>query len=114
MKAEVKFPPIGATVSVPIEIDRPASTCIHDTANRPMCTIIPLAEKPDADSAGPWILSPWGNGPGIACFLEEWDGEPFFDVEIVEIMPKSVIARPLEPEYDDGASDPMSAERGLR
>ena len=113
MKPEVKFPPIGMVVGVPIEIDRPASTCIHDMARRPMCTIIPLQEKPDPEADGPWILSPWGNGPGIVCFLDEWDGEPFFDVEIVVIMPKSVIARPLEPEYD-GASDPMSTERGLR
>ena len=89
-----KFPSVGMVVGVPSEIERPASTCIHHLANRPMCTIIPLQQTPDG-AQGPWILSPWGNGPGLVCFLEEWDGEPFFDVEILHVMPKSVVAQPL-------------------
>ena len=111
MKSEVELPSPGMVVGVPIEIDRPASVCTHDQAKRPMCTIIPLAEKPDPEADGPWILSCWGNGPGIVCFLEGWDGKEFFDVQITERREKSVIAVPLK---EDGASDPKSAERGLR
>ena len=115
MKSEVEFPPVGTIVSVLIELDKPASTCIHDLARQPMCTIIPLQEKPDPGADGPWILSCWGNGPGIVCFLDDWDGKPFLDAEIIEIKPRSVIGRAMEPEYEnDGASDSTSAERSLR
>lgn len=101
MKTETSFPPVGTVVSVLIELDRPASACIHDLAQQPMCTIIPLQEKPDPEADGPWILSCWGNGPGIVCFLDEWDGKPFFDVEIIATRPRSVVAHALEPQPDN-------------
>jgi hypothetical protein len=99
-KPKVVFPRKGTVVSVPIEIGQPASVCFHHEARRPMCTIIPLENKPDPDADGPWILSPWGNGPGIVCFLVKWDGEEFYDVEIVKVQPHSVLAAPLEPHFD--------------
>ncbi len=77
MKPVIEFPPPGTVVSVPIELDMPASVCIHHLVKRPMCTIIPLEHKPDSEANGPWILSPWGNGPGFVCFLVDWDGEEF-------------------------------------
>lgn len=105
MKGEVELPSPGMVVGVPIEIERPASVCLHDQAKRPMCTIIPLGETPDPEAEGPWILSCWGNGAGIVCFLEAWDETAFFDVEIIETRDKSVIARALK---QDGAPDSTS------
>ncbi len=89
------MPPLGTLISVPVGIDESATTCIHDKAKRPMCTIIPLGACPRFAN-GPWILSPWGNGPGIVCFLDDWDGEPFFDVRIVEIHSLSVTGVPIK------------------
>ncbi len=96
MKSErVDMPSLRMMVSVPVGIDQFASTCIHDTAQRPMCTIIPLGACPRF-AQGPWILSPWGNGPGIVCFLDDWDGKPFMDVRIVEIHNASVVGIPVK------------------
>lgn len=100
-KPQTLFPHRGATISVPIEVDRPASVCIHNLAKRPMCTIIPLEQKPDEDADGPWILSPWGNGDGIVCFIEKWDGQEFYDVEIIRVNARSVTGVPLEPDFEE-------------
>ncbi len=94
MNAEM--PPPGIIVSVLIQLDESASTCIHDMAQRSMCTIIPLADTPRF-AEGPWILSCWGNGPGIVCFLLDWNGKSFRDVEIIEVKDRCVIGRALEP-----------------
>ena len=96
----VAYPEPGMVISVLLELDKPATVCTHDRALRPMCTIIPLAERPDDDADGPWILSCWGNGPGIVCFLDEWDGNPFYDVEVIKVNRKSVTARPLSVEEE--------------
>ena len=85
-------PPVGTIVSVLSEIDKLPSVCVHHEAERLMCTIIPLEEKPNAEADGPWIISCWGNGPGIVCFLVDWNGEPFRSVKIVAQNSCSVIA----------------------
>ncbi len=90
---KVEMPPLGMIVAVPYEINDPASFCLHDMARRAMCTIIPVGETPRG-AEGPWILSPWGNGPGIVCFLDDWDGKDFLEVKIVEIHSNSVVGVP--------------------
>jgi len=77
MKPIIDKPPIGTVISTVIaDKTLPASVCVHSLALRPMCTIIPVEKEPN------WILSIWGNGPGIVCFLVDWDGKLFYDVEI--------------------------------
>lgn len=89
-------PEVGIVVSTVIaDIGLPASVCYHNLAEQDMCTIIPVEEEPY------WILSCWGNGPGIACLLEDWDGQYFYDVEILEVRNKSVLARPLKPNLSE-------------
>ncbi|MCK9557058.1 MAG: hypothetical protein M0R50_03325 [Candidatus Cloacimonetes bacterium] len=95
MKPERK-PTVGTIISVLQEVNKSASVCTHDLANRDMCTIIPLEQKPNPQSDGPWMLSCWGNGAGIACFLDDWDGKPFRSIEIISVGPKSVIGMALK------------------
>ena len=95
-KPEVDKPPIGTVVSTVIaDLKCPVSVCVHSLARRPMATIIPVEAEPY------WILSIWGNGPGIACFLVDWNGKPFYDLEITKIGPKSVEGRPLPPDFSE-------------
>ena len=89
-------PPVGAIVSVLPEIDKVPSVCVHHEADRIMCTIIPVEKLPYPEADGPWMLSCWGNGPGIVCFLQDWQGEPFRSVRIVAQNAKSVIAVPIQ------------------
>lgn len=89
-------PPIGTIVSVLLEVSKQPSVCVHHAAKRLMCTIIPLEHKPNLESDGPWMLSCWGNGPGVVCFLEGWHGEEFRSVKIVETRPMSVIGIPVK------------------
>ena len=94
-KPEIDKPPIGAVVSVLPEIDKQPSVCLHHAAKRFMCTIIPTEHRPFPDADGPWMLSCWGNGPGIVCFLTGWTGKPFRKVQVVAHSPKSVTAIPM-------------------
>lgn len=95
-------PKVGDVISVLPEIDSPATVCFHSKAGKPMVTIIPLQFKPNEDADGPFILSCWGNGPGIVCFLEDYEvGEEFYDVEIIEVRPNSVIGRILQPIFEE-------------
>ena len=89
-------PPVGTVISTVIaDLKYPASVCVHSLAHRPMVTIIPVEHEPY------WILSIWGNGPGIACFLIDWNGKPYYDVEVVRVGNKSLIARPLPPDFTE-------------
>ena len=79
----VQLPDIGKKIGVPeihLDLDEmlfAASVCVHDKVGKPMVTIIPLG-------AAPWyILSPWGNGPGIVAFLEDYNGGKVFEIEVV-------------------------------
>jgi len=81
---QVQLPEIGTRIYSPEEhLDVgnerwfPASVCVHDKTDEPMVTIIPLG-------AEPWyVLSPWGNGPGIVGYLQDYDGGKVFGVEVV-------------------------------
>ena len=95
-KPIVDKPPVGTIVSVLLEVTKTPSVCIHHEAKQLMCTIIPLENKPNLESDGPWMLSCWGNGPGIVCFLQDWHGEEFRSVKIVEVWPKSVVGVPVK------------------
>ena len=95
--AKVGMPPIGTIISVPplrSASDKPASVCIHHGARRSMCTIMEVETEPY------WFLSCWGNGPGYVCFLEDWDGKSFYDVEITQVNLKSVSGIALEEEEE--------------
>lgn len=85
------IPPVGTRIAVPVLLDElPASVTIHKTLERPMLTIIPLAESPF------FVLSPWGNGAGIIGFLQEFDNSfDVFEVEVVESNPRSVEVVPV-------------------
>ena len=95
-RRSVEKPDVGDVISTVIaDLSCPASVCVHSLARRPMCTIIPVEDDPY------YILSIWGNGPGIACFLTDWDGKPFYDLKIVSISPKSVVGKPLKPNFEE-------------
>ena len=95
-RRNVEKPDIGDVISTVIgDLNCPASVCNHSLSHKPMCTIIPVENDPY------FILSIWGNGPGIVCFLQDWDGKPFFDVDILTIGPKSVTGRPLPPDLSE-------------
>ena len=99
-RKNVEKPNVGDVISTVIaDISYPASVCVHSLARRPMCTIIPVENDPH------WILSIWGNGPGIACFLVDWDGKPFYDVEIIDVGGKSVTGRPIKPDFTEFYND---------
>jgi hypothetical protein len=86
----------GTVVSTVIaDPSMPASVCTHGTSRRPMCTIIPVEKEPY------WILSCWGNGPGITCLLKDYPGGPFYDVLVLEVRPNHVVGLPLEPNLED-------------
>ncbi|MFA7217671.1 MAG: hypothetical protein WC057_03630 [Dehalococcoidales bacterium] len=77
------LPKIGTKIYVPeeyLDLDEkmfPASVTTHDKVGQKMVTIIPLG-------AAPWyVLSPWGNGPGIVAFLQDYSGEKVFGIEVV-------------------------------
>jgi len=81
---QTKLPGIGTQIFTPEEHldvgeDRwfPATVCEHNQTQKKMVTIIPVG-------ASPWfILSPWGNGPGIVAYLQDYNDEPVHGIEIV-------------------------------
>ena len=82
-KFQTVLPEIGTKIYVPeehLDLDEkmfPASVTTHDKVGQKMVTIIPLG-------AAPWyVLSPWGNGPGIVAFLQDYSGEKVFGIEVV-------------------------------
>lgn len=86
----------GDIISVPYYFPHsPASVQTHEAGGL-MATVILLGEKPTDVSDGPFMLSPWGNGPGVTCFLRDcYLDSKFFDLKILRVNEFSLVGKPL-------------------
>lgn len=95
-------PAVGLVVETAV-LETPASVSCHTKNGKPMCTIIEVGDETK------WILSTWGNGPGIVCFLENYHGQDVFSVRILRTTDLSVVGEPVECGTIDGGPGAVTA-----